>query len=37
MVGIRHHEIIFNKFEEIMNQPKDIHKDDLRIAKILSI
>lgn len=37
MVGIRHHDIIFNKFDEIMNQPKDIHKDDLRIAKILSI
>lgn len=37
MVGIRHHDIIFNKFEDIMNQPKDIHKDDLRIAKILSI
>ncbi|HET8859311.1 6-phosphofructokinase [Marivirga sp.] len=37
MVGIRHHDIIFNKFEEIMKQPKDIHKDDLRIAKILSI
>lgn len=37
MVGIRHHDIIFNKFDDIMNQPKDIHKDDLRIAKILSI
>ncbi|WMN07418.1 6-phosphofructokinase [Marivirga arenosa] len=37
MVGIKHHDIIFNKFEDIMNQPKDIHKDDLRIAKILSI
>jgi len=37
MVGISHHEIIFNKFDDIMNQPKDIHKDDLRIAKILSI
>ncbi|WP_375579001.1 6-phosphofructokinase [Marivirga tractuosa] len=37
MVGISHHEIIFNDFEKIMNQPKDIHKDDLRIAKILSI
>jgi len=37
MVGISHHEIIFNKFEDIMNRPKDIHKDDLRIAKILSI
>lgn len=37
MVGISHHEIIFNKFEDIMKQPKDIHKDDLRIAKILSI
>jgi 6-phosphofructokinase 1 len=37
MVGISHHEIIFNDFESIMSQPKDIHKDDLRIAKILSI
>ena len=37
MVGITHHDIIFNKFDDIMNQPKDIHKDDLRIAKILSI
>ncbi|MGM0579728.1 MAG: 6-phosphofructokinase [Bacteroidota bacterium] len=37
MVGISHHDIIFNKFDDIMNQPKDIHKDDLRIAKILSI
>ncbi|MBK6263433.1 6-phosphofructokinase [Marivirga sp. S37H4] len=37
MVGIVHKEVIFNKFDEIMSQPKDIHKDDLRIAKILSI
>lgn len=37
MVGIHHHDIVFNKFDNIMNQPKDIHKDDLRIAKILSI
>lgn len=37
MVGIVHQQVIFNKFEEIMSQPKDIRKDDLRIAKILSI
>lgn len=37
MVGISHHEIIFNTFKDLMNQPRDIHKDDLRIAKILSI
>ncbi len=37
MVGIVNKEVIFNKFDIIMSQPKDINKDDLRIAKILSI
>ncbi|MFQ3213793.1 MAG: 6-phosphofructokinase 1 [Marivirga sp.] len=37
MVGIVHNQIVYNDFEKIMSLPKDINKDDLRIAKILSI
>jgi 6-phosphofructokinase 1 len=37
MVGIVHNHIVYNDFEKIMSLPKDINKDDLRIAKILSI
>jgi 6-phosphofructokinase 1 len=37
MVGIVNQKVVFNKFDNIMSQPKDIHKEELRIAKILSI
>jgi 6-phosphofructokinase 1 len=37
MIGIVNNKMVYNKFEEIMTQPKYVHKDDLRIAKILSI
>lgn len=37
MIGVIHNEIIQNSFEDLISEPKSIHKDDLRIAKILSI
>jgi 6-phosphofructokinase 1 len=37
MVGFRSNKIVYNKFDDIMNQPHQIDTESLRIAKILSI
>lgn len=37
MVGIRSNQIVYNKFDDIMNHAHEIDTESLRIAKILSI
>lgn len=37
MVGVRHNQIVYNPFDQVIGRPHTIDADALRIAKILSI